>query len=65
MMDPHEDQITDPIEFNAALRALVSRARANGVAVEGGWDCRYDGEEPDVEVLITRLASQADIDGPE
>lgn len=38
----HSDDVTTEAGFRAALARLIREADANGVDVDGGWDCRGD-----------------------
>lgn len=58
--------VTTDEEFDAALNALVREAYANGVDVEGGWECWTDDGEPDWDVVILEVrhrGSDEDRDG--
>lgn len=45
-------------EFNDALNSLIQRAFANGVGVEGGWECRTTTEDPDWEIVIFEVTKK-------
>ncbi|MFT4949833.1 MAG: hypothetical protein ACI9CA_001975, partial [Natronomonas sp.] len=42
-------------ELNSALEGLLRRADANGVDVEGGWDCTDDSRHPNWDVVVTAV----------
>ncbi len=42
-------------ELNSALEDLLRRADANGVDVEGGWDCVDDSLHPNWDVVVTAV----------
>lgn len=52
-----ETVITDEA-FNTALQKLVQTAYANGVDIEGGWECRTTTADPDWEIMILELAKK-------
>lgn len=54
-MSPDDYPVTSDAELRAALRILLKRANANGVTVEGGWDCRTDDGDPDWDVIVTEV----------
>lgn len=54
-MSPFDSPITSDAELRTALRTLLKRANANGVSVEGGWDCRNDDGDPDWDVIVTEV----------
>ncbi len=61
--DDHEARSTrmTNAEFAAALERLVSRARRDGVDLEGGYNVRTpEREQPDVTVEISRIAKRTD-----
>lgn len=47
-------------ELNAALEDLLRRADANGVSVEGGWDCVDSGPHPNWDVVVTAVERRAE-----
>jgi ketopantoate hydroxymethyltransferase len=52
------ETVTTEEAFTTALRNLVQAAHANGVDIEGGWECRTTTEDPDWEIMILELAKQ-------
>jgi len=46
---------TTEAELHAELAALLRRARAGGVDVRGGWECRHDDEAVGWDVVVTEL----------
>lgn len=50
-------------ELNAHLEQLLGAAARNGVAVPGGWTIRNGPDQPDFEVLITRLSKPEEDSG--
>lgn len=52
------DTITTADEFNEALNELMRTAYENGVAVEGGWECRNSTGSPDWDVVILEITKQ-------
>jgi hypothetical protein len=47
-------------ELNAELEALLGRADANGVDVEGGWSCHTAGDRPDWDVVVTEVRTSGE-----
>ena len=54
-MTTEETPLTSAGALNAELKALLRRAYANGIDVEGGWDCRNGTEHPDWDVIVTEV----------
>jgi hypothetical protein len=52
------ETITTEEAFATALQKLVQAAHANGVDIEGGWECRTTTDDPDWEIMILELAKQ-------
>ncbi|MFC6724258.1 hypothetical protein ACFQE1_07700 [Halobium palmae] len=46
---------TTETEFQEALAELLDGAQANGVDVEGGWDCRIDAPDSVYGIEIFRV----------
>jgi hypothetical protein len=46
--------------FSAELKALLRRAHADGLDVEGGWNCRNGEEYPDWDVVVTEVRKNGD-----
>lgn len=57
---PSDDDLTTPEAFNTALIRLLQTAAANGVDVQGGWECRTDDGTHDWEAVIVELAASQD-----
>ncbi|UPW01362.1 hypothetical protein M0R88_04470 [Halorussus gelatinilyticus] len=54
-MTTEETPLTSADALNAKLKALLRRAHASGIDVEGGWECRNDTEHPDWDVIVTEV----------
>ncbi|NHN60227.1 MULTISPECIES: hypothetical protein [Halorussus] len=54
-MTTEETPLTSADALNAELRALLRQAYANGIDVEGGWECRNGTEHPDWDVIVTEV----------
>lgn len=59
-MTTDESSVTTPSELNAELQRLLDRAAANGVDVEGGWECQGETESPLWDVLVTEVQRDAE-----
>ena len=53
------ERISTAEEFNEALNNLVQRAYANGVDVEGGWECRTTTADPDWDIVVLEVIKSA------
>jgi hypothetical protein len=58
-LDIPPDAVNSEEAFGAALTEVIRVARANGVEVLGGWECRT-GAEADYEAVIVELSPDAD-----
>lgn len=54
-MTTEETPLTTQAELNAGLKSLLCRAYANGVDVEGGWECRNGADYPDWDVIVNEV----------
>ncbi len=54
-MTTDETQLSSEEEVNAELKALLRRAHASGIDVEGGWECRNGSDHPDWDVIVTEV----------
>ena len=54
-MTSDETTPTSEAELRAELGVLLRRAHANGIDVEGGWECRNGVEHPDWDVIVTEV----------
>ncbi|ELY44883.1 hypothetical protein [Natronorubrum bangense] len=54
-MTTEETALSSEAELHAELKALFRRAHANGIDVEGGWECRNGTEHPDWDVIVTEV----------
>lgn len=54
-MTAEETSLTSEEALNAEMKALLRRAHANGVDVEGGWECRNGDGHPDWDVVVTEV----------
>lgn len=53
---PEDDERLHSAEaFEAALEALFQRAHAEGVEVDGAWECLSQAADPDWDVIVTEL----------
>ncbi|KYH23989.1 hypothetical protein HAPAU_40680 [Halalkalicoccus paucihalophilus] len=52
------ETVTTEEAFTTALQKLVQAAYANGVDIEGGWECRTTTDDPDWEIMILELAKK-------
>jgi RNAse (barnase) inhibitor barstar len=57
---PSDRRITTSDAFERSLTDLFQAAHANGVDVDGAWECRTNDHGPDWEAVITELAMKAD-----
>ncbi len=46
---------TSERELNDTLAELLRQADANGIDVEGGWDCPDDSAQPEWDVVVTNV----------
>jgi hypothetical protein len=51
-----DDEVSSTEEFEVALSRVIRTALENGVDPRGTWECRNDGPDPNVEVMIVELA---------
>lgn len=56
--DIPDRDITTEAEFETALQTLLLAALENGLDLRGAWEYRNDDADPDLEVLVTELASK-------
>lgn len=61
-MSDRDDSPADEDAFRAELRALLRRAHASGVDVQGGWECRNGDGSPDWDVVVAEVEKRADSD---
>lgn len=54
-MTSDETSPTSEDSLHDELQSLLRRAHANGVDVEGGWECRNGAEHPDWDVIVTEV----------
>lgn len=52
------ETVTTEEAFDTALQQLVQAAYANGVDIEGGWECRTTTDDPDWEIMILEVAKK-------
>ncbi|MFC4551563.1 MULTISPECIES: hypothetical protein [Halorussus] len=50
-----ETPLTSDDALYAELKVLLRRAYANGIDVEGGWECRNGAEHPDWNGIVTEV----------
>jgi len=50
-----DEPVASESELHAELKALLQRAHASDIAVEGGWECRNGADYPDWDVVITEV----------
>ncbi|WP_233274871.1 hypothetical protein [Haladaptatus cibarius] len=53
-----------PQEFEASLKSLLAAAGRGDVTFDRSWTFRYDDDNPDLMVEVTRLAGQSGITRP-
>lgn len=56
--DALDREITTTAEFEETLGSLLLNAIANDVNPQGAWEYRNGTQVPDLEVLVSELASQ-------
>lgn len=54
------EPITSEEELSTELKTLLRRAHRGGIDVEGGWDCRNGGGDPDWDVIVSQVRKKAD-----
>jgi hypothetical protein len=55
-----DSAISSESEFHAELQALLQRAHANSIDVEGGWECRNGADHPDWDVIVTEVEKKSE-----
>jgi hypothetical protein len=53
--DTTDQTVATDEEFSDALNSLIQEAYANGVDIEGGWECRTTAERPDWDIVILEV----------
>ena len=59
-MTADERPLATEAALNTELKSLLQRAHANGVDVEGGWECRNGSEYPDWDIIVTAVRKTED-----
>jgi hypothetical protein len=54
-MTAEKSAISSEADLHAELKALLRRAHANGLDVEGGWACRNGDDHPDWDVVVSQV----------
>lgn len=57
---PFDGEATSDSEFRELLGWVIRTAYGNGVAVEGGWECRNGADLPDWETVILEVTKRED-----
>lgn len=58
--EDESEPIASEEELSTELKSLLLRAHEGGIDVEGGWDCRNGGGEPDWDVIVSRVRKKDD-----
>lgn len=55
MSEDDHHALTSEDALEARLGDILRRAHANGVDVEGGWECRNGSDHPDWDVVVSAV----------